>query len=290
MLYGSVCSGVEAATLSWHGLGWQPQFFSEIEPFCCRLLKHRFASVPNFGDLTKYTEWPDVKIDLLVGGTPCQAFSVAGLRQGLADPRGNLALVFLGLLDKYRPRWVVWENVPGVLSSSGGRDFGAFLGALAELGYGFSYRVLDAQHFGVPQRRRRVFVVGHLGNWRRAAAVLLERPSVRRGTATSGGDVSTATNSSVEESDPIAFNWMEARCFRAGPIANPLRAQQTEAVLFKRPRRLTPLECERLQGMPDSWTLIPDAKDAHRYKAIGNSMAVPVMRWIGEGIAAVNLE
>ena len=179
MKYGSVCSGVEAATLAWHGLGWQPQFFSEIEPFCCRLLQHRFPSVPNLGDLTKFKDWSDdIKLDLLVGGTPCQAFSVAGLRQGLADPRGNLALVFLGLLDKYRPRWVVWENVPGVLSSSGGRDFGAFLGALAELGYGFTYRVLDAQHFGVPQRRRRVFVVGYLGDWRRAAAVLFERESL----------------------------------------------------------------------------------------------------------------
>lgn len=153
MKYGSVCSGVEAATLAWHGLGWQPQFFSEIEPFCSRLLQHHFPSVPNLGDLTKFKDWSDdIKLDLLVGGTPCQAFSVAGLRQGLADPRGNLALVFLGLLDKYRPRWVVWENVPGVLSSSSGRDFGAFLGALAELGYGFCYRVLDAQYFGVAIR------------------------------------------------------------------------------------------------------------------------------------------
>ena len=286
--YGSVCSGVEAATLAWHDLGWQPQFFSEIEPFCCRLLQHRFPSVPNLGDLTKFKDWSDdIKLDLLVGGTPCQAFSVAGLRQGLADPRGNLALVFFGLLDKYRPRWVVWENVPGVLSSSGGRDFGAFLGALAELGYGFTYRVLDAQHFGVPQRRRRVFVVGYLGDWRRAAAVLFERPSVRRDFAAGIHAVSSAPGSSPGESGPIAFNWMEARCFRAGPTTNPLRVQQTEAVLSDEPRRLTPRECERLQGMPDDWTLIPDAKDSPRYKAIGNSMAVPVMRWIGEGIAAV---
>lgn len=288
MKYGSVCSGIEAATLAWHGLGWQPQFFSEIEPFCCRLLQHHFPSVPNLGDLTKFKDWSDdIKLDLLVGGTPCQAFSVAGLRQGLADPRGNLALVFLGLLDKYRPRWVVWENVPGVLSSSGGRDFGAFLGALAELGYGFCYRVLDAQHFGVPQRRRRVFVVGYLGDWRRAAAVLFERASLRGDSATSGCVMSPAPGSGIGESDPIAFNWMEARCFRAGSITNPLRVQQTEAVLSDKPRRLTPRECERLQGMPDDWTLIPGASNTVRYKAIGNSMAVPVMRWIGEGIAAV---
>jgi DNA (cytosine-5)-methyltransferase 1 len=274
--------------LAWHRLGWQPQFFSEIEPFCCRLLQHHFPSVPNLGDLTKFKDWSDdIKLDLLVGGTPCQAFSVAGLRQGLADPRGNLALVFLGLLDKYRPRWVVWENVPGVLSSSGGRDFGAFLGALAELGYGFCYRVLNAQHFGVPQRRRRVFVVGHFGDWRRAAAVLFERPSVRGDSTTGGRALPAASSSSVGESDPIAFNWMEARCFHAGPVTNPLRAKHIEAVFSDRPRRFTPRECERLQGMPDDWTLIPGASNTARYKAIGNSMAVPVMRWIGEGIAAV---
>ena len=117
-------------------------------------------------------------IDLLVGGTPCQSFSVAGLRGGLADPRGNLMLTFLGLADAKKPRWIVWENVPGVLSSNGGKDFATFLGALGELGYGFAYRVLDAQYFGVAQRRRRVFVVGYLGDWRPAAAVLFERESL----------------------------------------------------------------------------------------------------------------
>ena len=123
-------------------------------------------------------------IDLLVGGTPCQSFSVAGLRGGLADPRGNLMLTFLSLADAKKPRWIVWENVPGVLSSNGGKDFGTFLGALGELGYGFAYRVLDAQYVGgagaVPQRRRRVFVVGYLGDWRPAAAVLFERESLSR--------------------------------------------------------------------------------------------------------------
>ena len=378
MKYGSVCSGIEAATVAWHPLGWQPQFFSEIEKFPCKVLQHHFPSVPNYGDMTKFKEWPDVGIDLLVGGTPCQAFSVAGLRQGLADPRGNLALVYLGVVDKYRPRWVVWENVPGVLSSSGGRDFGAFLGALGELGYGWAYRVLDAQHFGVPQRRRRVFVVGHLGDWRGPAAVLFERPSVpgsaepggkerpttsalaKNGVGVSGADDNQARAGHLV-SDALAFNWMEARCFRAEPIANPLRVSQTEAALVfmpgqgakagsiaaslataptlksgasgtnlvpaciigaaigrqpqngpqfgevlvdgttytlnctevhatsvPRPRRLTPQECERLQGFPDDWTAIPGASDSARYKAIGNSMAVPCMRWIGEGIAEVD--
>jgi DNA (cytosine-5)-methyltransferase 1 len=178
MKYLSVCSGIEAASVAWHPLGWEAVGYSEIEPFPSAVLKHHYPDVTNFGDMTKFKEWNLDSIDLLVGGTPCQSFSVAGLRKGLEDPRGNLALVYCGILDHFRPQWFVWENVPGVLSSNGGRDFGSFLGALAELGYGFAYRVLDAQYFGVAQRRRRVFVVGYLGDWRPAAEVLFERESV----------------------------------------------------------------------------------------------------------------
>ena len=178
MKYLSVCSGIEAATTAWHQLGWKPVAFSEIEPFPSAVLAHHWPDVPNLGDMTKYHDWRTDDIQLLVGGTPCQAFSVAGLRKGLADPRGNLTLTFLGILEKYLPRWVVWENVPGVLSDKTGA-FGSFLGGLSELGYGWAYRVLDAQHFGVPQRRRRVFVVGCLGNWAAAAAVLFESESLR---------------------------------------------------------------------------------------------------------------
>ena len=181
MKYASVCSGIEAATVAWKPLGWEPLWFSEVEPFCCSLLKHHYPGVPNLGDITKLTEADLARFerpDILVGGTPCQSFSVAGLRKGLDDPRGNLALRFLQIAGLLRPRFVVWENVPGVLSSGKGRDFGSILGALGELGYGFAYRILDAQYFGVPQRRRRVFVVGCLGDWRRAAAVLLERESL----------------------------------------------------------------------------------------------------------------
>ncbi|VVE12043.1 Modification methylase BanI [Pandoraea capi] len=183
--YLSVCSGIEAATCAWHGLGWQPWAFSEIERFPSAVLAHHYPNVPNLGDMTKFKDWPDATIDLLVGGTPCQSFSVAGLRKGLADPRGNLMLTYLAIARRYAPRWLVWENVPGVLSSNKGRDFGTLLGGLAELGYGFAYRVLDAQYVrveshsrAVPQRRRRVFVVGYLGDWRRPAAVLFERESM----------------------------------------------------------------------------------------------------------------
>lgn len=185
MNYLSVCSGIEAASVAWHPLGWTPHAFSEIEKFPSQVLAHHYHDVPNLGDMTKYQEWPDASIDLLVGGTPCQSFSVAGLRKGLGDPRGNLMLTYGAIAGRYRPRWLVWENVPGVLSSNGGRDFGTFLGMLAELGYGFAYRILDAQYIrvdgfarAVPQRRRRVFVVGYLGDWRRAAAVLFERESL----------------------------------------------------------------------------------------------------------------
>ena len=181
MKYLSVCSGVEAATVAWHDLGFEPVAFSEIEKFPSEVLNFHYPNVPNMGDMTKYKEWNlNDSIDLLVGGTPCQSFSVAGLRKGLEDPRGNLMLTYVGLLDKFRPKWCVWENVPGVLSSNGGRDFGSFLGALGELGYGWAFRVLDAQHFGVPQRRRRVFVVGCLGDWVSPAKVLFESESLRR--------------------------------------------------------------------------------------------------------------
>ena len=176
MRFGSVCSGIEAASVAWRPLGWEAAWLAEIEPFPSAVLAHHYPTVR--GDMTKFAEWPDDAIDLLCGGTPCQSFSVAGLRKGLDDPRGNLMLTFGAIAARYRPRWLVWENVPGVLSSNEGRDFGAFLGMLGQLGYGFAYRVLDAQYFGVAQRRRRVFVVGCLGDWRSAAAVLFERHSV----------------------------------------------------------------------------------------------------------------
>lgn len=189
MKYLSVCSGMEAASVAWHPLGWTPVGFSEIEPFPCAILKHRFPNTPNYGDLTQYQQWPlsTGDVDLIAGGPPCQAFSVAGLRRGLADPRGNLTLTYLGLVDKLKPRWVVYENVPGLLSVDGGTAFGSFLGGLAELGYSAAWRVLDAQYVGscrlhphqrgqsaVPQRRRRVFVVAvrGAGNWQLAAEVL----------------------------------------------------------------------------------------------------------------------
>jgi DNA (cytosine-5)-methyltransferase 1 len=407
MRYGSVCSGIEAATQAWHGLRWEPAFFSDIEKFPVAVLQHHYPDVPCHGDFTDITEDEYGAIDLLVGGTPCQSFSVAGLRGGMDDDRGNLALEFIRLAQRKRPQWLVWENVPGVLSSNGGRDFGSFLGALAEIGYGFAYRVLDAQYFGVAQRRRRVFVVGYLGDWRRAAAVLFEReslsgnpaPSREKGekiapAVTTGPPFSRTGNERVEceaivpmrtfsgnQESPVAgtlettchdysrsdsFNMAvyapeTANCLSASPSSNRspnVASGQGDVVAFSaynqsaesedvsqtvaarndqdtascvafaenqqadvyemdvtnslsggggKPgqgyqavreglsvRRLTPTECERLQGFPDGFTQIPwrgkepeNCPDGPRYKALGNSMAVPCMRWIGERIQAV---
>lgn len=188
MRYGSVCSGVEAASVAWESLGWEPVFFSEIEPFPSAVLAHHWPDVPNHGDMTQFEEWgyEAGDIDVLVGGTPCQSFSIAGLRGGLGDDRGNLALVFMRMVDRLRPKYVIWENVPGVLSSNGGKDFGSILSAMDELRYGWAYRVLDAQYFGVPQRRRRVFLVGHSsGDARRAAKILFECEGGSRNIETS---------------------------------------------------------------------------------------------------------
>jgi len=184
MTYLSVCSGIEAATAASRHLAWKPIGFAEIDPFCCALLKHHYPDVPNYGDFTKIETIAPTP-DALVGGTPCQDFSVAGLRAGLAGGRGNLTLEFIKLAGRLRTRWLLWENVPGVLSIDDGRAFAAFLGGLADCGYGFAYRVLDAQYFGVPQRRRRVFVVGYFGDWRPAAAVLFERESLQGNPAPS---------------------------------------------------------------------------------------------------------
>lgn len=401
--YLSVCSGIEAATVAWHPLGWEPAAFSEIEPFPRAVLAHHYPDVPCHGDFTTIEADQYGPIDLLVGGTPCQPFSIAGLRGGLDDDRGNLALEYLRLADRTRPRWLVWENVPGVLSSNGGRDFGSILGGMAQLGYGFAYRVLDAQHFGVPQRRRRVFVVGCLGDWRRAAAVLFERHSLSGHSAprrqaresvaaitASGVGTCGADDNQGQAGHLIASTGNVAHCLNAGGmgrqdyetetlIAHSLRGEgfdasedgtgrgtplvpvafdckgtevqfttngihptlrsmghanshtnggghaaiafaiqeravsenidagpqgkgwqedcaytlearnKVQSVASSAVRRLTPRECERLQGFPDDYTLVPNrgkpAADGPRYKALGNSMAVPVMRWIGERIA-----
>ena len=312
MRYLSVCSGIEAATVAWHPLGWTPAAFSEIEKFPCQVLAHHYPHVPNRGDIKQFEEWPNDPIGLLVGGTPCQSFSIAGLRQGLEDARGQLMLVYLGIVKRYRPRWIVWENVPGVLSAHEGRDFGTLLGALGHLGYGWAYRVLDAQWFGVPQRRKRVFLVGCFGDSTSAAKVLFESESLRRDITPSQrsqdkdsegpgrsprGDIPNTVGALTDGAKNgaglngqdaytgriIPANTLTARMYKG--INTELNEGQTPIVSGSTVRRLTVTECERLQGFPDGYTAVGNAKDAPRYKALGNSMAVPVVRWIGERIA-----
>ena len=320
MRYLSVCSGIEAASVAWESLGWTPVAFAEIEKFPSKVLAHHYPGVANLGDMTKFREWDIDRdaVDVLVGGTPCQSFSVAGLRKGLDDPRGNLALTFIAMVDHYRPEWVIWENVPGVLSSSGGRDFGSFLGALGQLGYGYAYRVLDAQYFGVPQRRRRVFVVAHSsGDSRRAAEVLFEPESLSGNHKTSRAQGQGIADASITGS--VSSKWAKGtggpsgdECYNLVPVM--YQHNQTDARLKVEPktsqtviarfgtggghtplvrhhvsvRKLTPTECERLQGFPDGYTdIMPNTPDGSRYVAIGNSMAVPVMRWIGKRIAGI---
>jgi DNA (cytosine-5)-methyltransferase 1 len=384
LTYGSVCSGIEAATVAWHPLGWRPAFFSEIEAFPRAVLQHHYPETPLHGDFTTIGADEYGAIDLLVGGTPCQSFSIAGLRGGLADDRGNLSLEYIRLARRKRTRWLVWENVPGVFSSNGGRDFQCFLSGLvgwlvpipaggwqnsgiiapgpSDSSYGVAWGVLDAQHFGVPQRRRRIILVGHLGDWRRAAAVLFERHSLQgnppprretgQGTAASASigfeecrwpaDVAPTLNAHF--GDKMGLENQHALNGAGHFVAHSLRGEGFDAsedgtgrgtplvpvktgfqgdslvtsqmawpclsaqggnngggpgAIYVNPaqsavRRLTPRECERLQGFPDDYTAIPwrgkpadECPDGPRYKTLGNSMARPVMRWIGERIAAV---
>lgn len=335
MIYGSICSGIESVSVAWKPLGMKCAFMSEIDKFPCAVLRHRFPDVPLHGDFTTIQRGDYGAIDILVGGTPCQSFSVAGLRAGLADPRGNLMLGFGALAKRLAPQWLVWENVPGVLSSNGGRDFGTFLGMLAQLGYGFAYRVLDAQYIrvqshprAVPQRRRRVFVVGYFGDWRPAAQVLFERASLqgypppRReagegithpaspciGASGRGFERTGETRGQdavIAAETPLSFKsgqGSKARSLGASSELSPTLGsaesgtQLAPALLHNMAvRRLTPRECERLQGFPDDWTLIPwrgkaaeQCPDGPRYRALGNAIAVNVMSWIGQRILMVN--
>lgn len=378
MIYGSICSGIEAATVAWAPLGWQPAFFSEIEKFPCQLLAHRYGSnspnepicangVPNFGDMNGYEQWPQHTIDLLVGGTPCQDFSIAGLRAGLAGDRSSLVVVYAKIVRKYRPRWLVWENVPGVLTSGGGQDFadilGLFTGRRVEKpengwrnagyvagyknAYSVAWRVIDAQYArvdgfprAVPQRRRRVFLVGHIGSNKYPASVLFDLESLRGNfapgretgqsvatgiagsTGTSGEDQPVLTapvastlnahygtkygqdNQHVDAGCPLfvcergteADKAIAFDCLSGGKTGNSvgnipgaLHGVGRAAIATKtQVRRLMPIECERLMGFPDNYTKLDEkTADAPRYKALGNSMAVNCMRWVGQRIQLV---
>lgn len=287
--FGTLCSGIEGAAVAFQPFGWELAFSSEIDPFCCALLDKKYPGVPNHGDITN-ARIPC--IDLIVSGTPCQSFSVNGKRAGMDDPRGQLAQRFTEILCDIRPRWVVWENVPGVLSSNGGRDFGAFIGALDDLGYGVAWRVLDARYFGVSQRRRRVFVVGCYRDWRRAAVVLTDSPA-RRQHASPSRKVRQGANRVQPVAGQARFGWTGDETPKFDTEACPtLRAFQggegVGVISESEFRRLTIDEWETLQGFPRGYTDIDGASDSARRRAIGNAFCVPVMRWIGQRIGVLH--
>lgn len=335
MCYASLFSGIEAATVAWEPLGWRPACFCEIDPFPSAVLAERYPDVPNLGDI-RQVDWSVLhgQVDLVVGGSPCQSFSIAGNREGLEGESG-LMWEYVRAVREIRPEWCVWENVPGALSSSDGEDFGCLLRSLDALGYGLAWRVLDAQFFGVAQRRERLFLVGHLGD-ARACEVLFESESLRwdtpssrekrkaltkrvkggpgeasavcmtdtqPNTMVSGETCGTPTHRMYKDAPVVAVSGNQRGELRfqggdgevCGAIPAHSSGKQIQAVVQGRVvRRLTPRECERLQGFPDDWTLVPyrgrpadRCPDTPRYRAIGNSMAVPVMRWIGKRIQEV---
>jgi len=437
--YASVCSGIEAPSAAWGPLGWEPIFFSEIEPFPSAVLQHHYPDVPNLGDMTKIDGSKYAgKVDVLIGGTPCQSFSVAGKRRSLDDERGNLTLKFVELCDAIKPAFAIWENVPGVLST---RDnaFGCFLGALSghretvfpgpvpQMGKSskfwrwdrktrrhipkwphsgwvagpkrtIAWRVLDAQFFGLAQRRKRVFVMASPRNGADPREILFECGCMRRDTPPSrktredvagtisrcsftggaggrpegaaqnhfvvsqygevagtisarhdlsacadrgqnivshweggphpslsqshntggigasnqelfsqggAGLVQTFDRQSSSEygtspvasmvnardykgaSDLIAFTQNDAASLRSGSGGGVVN----QCISTSKIRRLTPVECERLQGFEDNYTRIPwngkpveECPDGHRYQSLGNSMAVPAIHRLGEWI------
>lgn len=391
--YASVCSGIEAVSVAWLPLGLKPVWFSEIDAFPSAVLAHHYPDVPNLGDMTQLSERVLEETipapPILIGGTPCQDFSVAGFRAGLSAPRGALSLKFVELanaIDEVRTRRreaksiVVWENVPGVLSDKR-NAFGCLLGALAgeecelhppraawsHAGIVFgpqrtvAWRILDAQYFGVAQRRRRVFLVASAREDFDPAAVLFESESPRRDIApdrTPQADSPAASGAGTHTNGNGNGNGLEVRAFtnsygmssgQGGAEANleccptltcnhdvaivvcssgdaadlpsidglDRNTSATSSPILKRiryrARRLLPQECERLQGLPSGYTRIPRrhyeykrvsqsrpvdlweptetgwmlmAADAPRYTAIGNTMAVPCLVWIGKRLLA----
>lgn len=356
--YLSLFSGIEACSVAWKPLGWHCVGVSEIEPFPCAVLVHHYPNAPNLGDVTEITE-ERIKalgsIDVVVGGSPCQDLSVAGKRKGMINADGTITRsglfynqynIFKWAQKHCGARFLLWENVPGAFSSSRGRDFASVVELMAGLDnvdtppYGWGYEgvalgengllewaTLDAQYFGVAQRRRRVFALLDAGDWKNRPPILLERQSVRGDTAPSrsaGQEIAGCPRSSLASGKPTTGTLManagtklwlgnqeafsgdyrvlhqvyenHAADSRITPVEISPTLTSAESGSNRTPallhgmavRRLTPIECERLQGFPDNYTDIKlngkPAHDGSRYKALGNSMAVPVMQWIGKQI------
>ena len=248
--YVSIFSGIEACTAAFERIGADaiPVCFSEIDPAANAILRRRWIDVPRVGDMTEF-DWHSLRgqVDLVAGGSPCQPFSVAGRRLGISDPRGNLALHFLRAVDAMRPRWVLFENVPGLLSSDEGRDFEVFCESLEELGYAFCWRILDARHFGVPQRRRRLWVVAESSRSARGPCQVLDLGEGEGRGALSGSQTWKTAPGRIEDragelnGDTDAVDWSEAAAWlqerevisRTIPAGRPATA--TDPILAFKP-------------------------------------------------------
>lgn len=291
MKYGSVCSGIEGFSVAVAALNWSPVWFAEIDPFCRDLLATRYPGVTNYGDITAKPVESFAPVDLIVGGTPCQSFSVQGKRLGMDDERGQLSLRFCDLVASCEPRWVIWENVPHSLNVDGGEAFASIIRRLDELRYFCAWRVLDSRFFGVAQRRRRIFLVASNRSWRHAGAVLFEPRTDAKDVATTRKVQARKLLDACAKDGVIGWSGDETpKC--GLEVVPTLRASQggegVGVFMDGRMSRLTINEWERLQGFEDDYTRIEGWSERQRRHAIGNSFAVPVMRWITQRIAAVD--
>ena len=335
IIFGSLFSGIGGFDLGFERSGMRCAWQCEIDVAARTVLTKQFGK-PIIEDVRNVRRDNVAAIDLVCGGFPCQDLSVAGKRAGLAGERSGLWFEFRRVVEELGPKWVVIENVPGLLSSNGGADFAAILRGLVELRYGVAWRILDAQYFGVAQRRRCVFIVGSLGDGR-AAQVLFEseglfgNPPARQEAGASPAPTLRAEfernrglgqeseidalvisqslgshhgRNDLDSMGAYIFEPRYARNGRGSPdiIAPPLKAENGQTgkgdgapvVAYKQSnqvpavgvRRLTPTECERLQGFPDGWTA--GQSDSARYRQLGNAVAVPVIEWIGRRLIAVN--
>lgn len=343
----SLFSGIGGFDLGFERTGMQVIGVCEIDKHAQTVLQRRFPDATLHTDV-RSVHYDRGTVDLICGGFPCQDISVAGKRAGLAGNRSGLWYEFARIIDETEPSWVVIENVPGLFSSAGGRDFTTIIQWLANRGYGVGWRVLDAQGFGLAQRRKRVFIVASFGS-PRGCTVLLEPESLRgnysksrsagkddsravakcltshgqrgdweseniipyaiQGSIMSGsGDINAPLAISINENHPkwdisIVTNRPEQVLWEMCHTDNPTRIcpdQETSPTLVSRMgtggnqvpligvRRLTPTECERLQGFPDGWT--EGQSDTQRYKQLGNAVAVPVAEWIGRRILSTITE
>ena len=315
MTVGSLFSGIEGFGLGFQRAGMRLSYTCEINSNARAVLQHRFPTVPHFTDVKELTadalEARQIKPPRLVcGGFPCQGLSTAGKYRGLQDERSNLFFEAARIIEETRPRWVVIENVPGLLRSNGGRDMGAVLGTLGDLGFHVAYRVLDSRGFGVPQRRRRVFIIGRRGgDGSGPREVLLEQegrlgrtgawdkawqsPSYSTGVrSTQGGEVDIYRKVHRASSPTDFETWTETNVSCTLNLMDHGDGRDPHIVIQGgRPRRLMPVEQERLQGFPDGWTDVPNLRgkpmvESARYQMCGNAVSVPVVEWIGRRIIA----